>query len=245
VSTNKHGGGSFESTQKSEFDRVFQQAYLLDNRASQIEFETLLDFMGDLAGKRVLDLGCGIGRTSMRLAPHAGEVIGYDISPVAVDKANENARRLGLGNFRAELNNFSEVQPGSFDVVLCVNMLHHTIDPRAVLASIHTALRPGGELVILENNPVNPLFPFYFVMIGQVRAHLTRQYLMVNRFTLERALREAGFEIDALKRHGFLPTMLYNYSLAFKSINEALNRIPVVNELAAFHFIRARKRGLR
>jgi SAM-dependent methyltransferase len=232
---------SFELKQKNEFDKIFQAASMADSLAANIEFESLLEFMGDLRDKRVLDLGCGVGRRGMQLARHAGEVIGYDISEVAVERANATATSQGIVNFRAEINNFSDVAEESFDVVLCVNMLHHTQDPRAVLASINKALRKGGQLVILENNPVNPLFPFYFVLIGQVRAHLTRQYFMVNRFQLRKMIASAGMTMSSMKRYGFLPTMLYDYSLHFKSLNEMLNRIPLLNEFTAFHFIKVEK----
>jgi 2-polyprenyl-3-methyl-5-hydroxy-6-metoxy-1,4-benzoquinol methylase len=231
----------FEQYQKAEFDRFFSVLEIPDNRALRIEFETLLRFMGDLRGKRVLDLGCGTGRNGLQLARHAGEVVGYDLSEVAIEKANADARRLGLTNFHAEVNNFAHVEEASFDVVLEVNMLHHASAPREVAKQVRRALRPGGEFVMFENNPLNPLFPFFFVMIGQLRSHLTKQYLMVNRFTLARMLADAGLELSDLRRHGYLPTALYNYSLAFKALNESLNRVPVVNELTAFYLIKAVK----
>lgn len=234
-------GNSFERMQSAEFDKFSQRASLSDNRALRIEFETLLQFIGNLEGKRVLDLGCGIGRNSLKLAHYAHEVIGYDISEVAVAKANDIAKQLGVNNFRAEVNNFSDVEEGCFDVILCVNMLHHSATPLQVLNSIRKALRPGGQLIIMENNPLNPLFPLLFLLIGQVKAHWTKQYLMVNRFTLTKLITTAGMSVKKIQRYGFLPTMLYNYSLSFKNINEILNRIPVINEATAFHLIRAER----
>lgn len=231
----------FQESQKDEFNRFFEHAEVPDNAALRIEFETLLRFMGDLRGKRVLDLGCGVGRNGIQLAPHAGEVVGYDMSEVGIAKANQIAQEVGATNFRAELDDFSEVQENSFDVILCVNMLHHAASPGDVLRSVGKALRPGGSLIVMENNPLNPLFPLFFLMIGQLRAHLTRQYLMVNRFTLARMMEEAGLELAIVQRHGFLPTALYNHSLAFKSVNEALNQIPLLNELTAFYLMRAVK----
>lgn len=232
---------NFEQSQKNEFNQFFLTADVPDSRALRIEFETLLRFMGDLTSKRVLDLGCGVGRNGIQIARHAAEVVGYDLSEVAVERANETAQRLGITNFKAEVNNFSEVREGEFDVVLCVNMLHHADSPQSVLGSIHKVLRPGGELIILENNPLNPLFPLFFIMIGQLKTHLTLQYLMVNRFTLAKSLSQAGLTMKSTWRHGFLPTALYNYSLTFKAINEILNKIPFVNELTAFYLVKAIK----
>src|SRR5690349_15284693 len=95
----------FERYQKAEFDRFFASLEFADDTALRIEFETLLGFIGDLHGKRVLDLGCGTGRNGLRLAPYAKEVVGYDLSDVGVAKANSEARRLGLSNFHAKVNN--------------------------------------------------------------------------------------------------------------------------------------------
>lgn len=234
----------FEQSQRIEFDRFFENLDIPDNRALQIEFKTLLEFIGDLNGKRVLDLGCGTGRNGLKLAQYADEVIGYDISEVAVSKANDIARKMGIDNFHAELNNFSDVQDESFDVVLCVNMLHHADSPLKVLNTIQKILRPGGKLIIMENNPVNPLFPFFFVLIGQLKAHLTRQFLMVNRFTLAKLLAKTSLPVTDIARYGYLPTFLYNYSLAFKSLNEMMNRVPILNELTAFYLIKAEKRDI-
>lgn len=159
---------------------------------------------------------------------------------VGIAKANEFARELGNLNFHAEINNFSEVQEGIFDVILCVNMPHHVSEPHIALESINKTLRKGG-LIIMENNPLNPLFPLFFLMVRQVRSHLTKQYLMVDRFTLGKLMVTAGMTVRNIQRYGFLPTMLYNYSLKFKSLNEILNRIPVLNEATAFHLIMAEK----
>src|SRR5207244_13374297 len=54
------------------------------------------------AGKhsRVLSLGCGIGDTELLLAPHVREVVGVDLSPVAIRQARADAARLGIGNAR-------------------------------------------------------------------------------------------------------------------------------------------------
>jgi 2-polyprenyl-3-methyl-5-hydroxy-6-metoxy-1,4-benzoquinol methylase len=236
-----YGDIYFERMQQVEFDKLFHKMNTSATLALDIEFSTLMQFIGNLEGKRVLDLGCGIGRNSLQLAKYAKEVVGYDISEVAVARANSIAKELNIFNFRAELNNFSDVEEGRFDVILCVNMLHHSASPPQVLSSIRKSLRPGGQLIIMENNPLNPFFPLFFLLIGQVKSHWTKQYLMVNRFTLANLTTAAGMSVKKVHRYGFLPTMLYNYSLKFKNLNEFMNRIPVIKEAAAFHLIKAER----
>jgi 2-polyprenyl-3-methyl-5-hydroxy-6-metoxy-1,4-benzoquinol methylase len=238
-----HRDISFENIQKFEFDRFFHEIRInpSDDLALSLEFSTLLQFIGMLEGKRVLDLGCGIGRNGLQLAKYAEEVVGYDISEVGVARANTLAKELNIPNFRAEVNNFSVVEERYFDTILCVNMLHHSASPPRVLSAIRQALRPGGQLIVMENNPLNLLFPLFFLLIGQIKSHWTKQYLMVNRFTLANLITSAGMSVKKIECYGFLPTMLYNYSLKFKSLNEFLNRIPVINEATAFHLIKAER----
>ncbi|WP_028325395.1 class I SAM-dependent methyltransferase [Desulfatirhabdium butyrativorans] len=231
----------FENTQKAHFDQFFEKINLSDNTALTIEFSTLLEFIGDLKGKRILDLGCGLGRNGLQLAKYANEVIGYDISDIAISKANQYAKQLGINNFHAELNNFSDVDDACFDVILCVNMLHHCASPPQVLNTIRKALCVGGQLIVMENNPLNPLFPSFFFFIGQFKAHCTKQYFMVNRFSLVKQINTTGMSVKQIQRYGFLPTMLYNYSLKFKVFNEVMNRVPILNELTAFYLIKAEK----
>ena len=103
------------------------------------------------AGKahRVLSLGCGDGSIERRLAPHLNEVVGIDISGVAIAQAREQARSAGLRNIsfvvsegaRPEIGNL-----GQFDVIAAFAFLHHLDDATIsdTLLAACKALRPGG-----------------------------------------------------------------------------------------------------
>jgi SAM-dependent methyltransferase len=96
---------------------------------------------------RVLSLGCGDGRIERRLAPHVGEVIGVDISPVAVRQAREKAQAAGLRNVTFLVA--GEAAPeswGPFDRIAAFAFLHHLSDGeiRRTLARTRRLLRPGG-----------------------------------------------------------------------------------------------------
>lgn len=239
----------FQEKQKEAFNNFFQRQkidLINESTALQIEFDILSDFIGMKKEKNILDLGCGMGRNSIKLAmsDKTCQVVGIDISPVAINIANELAEKFHTKNFKAILSDFKELQRDyveKFDFVLLVNMLHHTDQPKIILENIHRALKNDGSLIILENNPLNPLFIPFFIMIGALRAHLNMQYLKSNRLSLNKTLRLTGFRVTSLKRHGYLPTMLYNYSLLFKKFNDFANKIPFLNEFCAFYLIRASK----
>lgn len=91
---------------------------------------------------RILSLGCGDGSIERRLAPHVGEIVGVDISPVAIAQARAKSARFG--NLA-----FCETPPdGPFDIVAAFAFLHHLDDAaiRDTLRAAREALRPGGLL---------------------------------------------------------------------------------------------------
>lgn len=103
---------------------------------------------------RVLDAGCGTGRSSVlaaRLNPGA-EVLGVDVSAEAVDAARGRAEAAGFGGAASFLaHDLTEPIPdarGRFDFVVCRGVLGRTIDPHRVLASLARALTPDGLLLV-------------------------------------------------------------------------------------------------
>jgi SAM-dependent methyltransferase len=96
--------------------------------------------------QRVLSLGCGDGAIECRLAPHVGEIVGTDISSVAIAQARARAESAGLRNVSFALADREPADFGRFDAVAAFAFLHHLDDAaiRATLAGARQALRPGG-----------------------------------------------------------------------------------------------------
>jgi SAM-dependent methyltransferase len=98
---------------------------------------------------RVLSLGCGDGSIERRLAPHVGEIVGIDISPVAIERARTQARQASLGNLSflvSEPHSLPLSSAGTFDSIVAFAFLHHLSDPmiRDTFSAARAALRPGG-----------------------------------------------------------------------------------------------------
>ncbi len=103
---------------------------------------------GDLAGRRVLDLGCGGGMLAEPLARAGARVCGIDVSRNAVAAAREHARHSGLGI--DYLRAAAEELPfgaGSLDLVVAFDVLEHVDDLARVVQEIARTLRPGGRLI--------------------------------------------------------------------------------------------------
>ena len=103
-------------------------------------------------GRRVLDLGCGIGRVAIALAPRAAEVVGIDVSPAMVAEA---ARRGGgVARFAvANGRDLREWPDARFDLVLAADSFPYLVRAGILetqLAEIARVLAPGGELVVFN-----------------------------------------------------------------------------------------------
>ncbi len=112
-------------------------------------------------GSSVLDVGCGVGRWSRRLAARGAQVTGVDLSPTMIAEARRRAVADGVADrCRFEAQDLSNLAAGSrFDLVLGVTVLQHILDPAALRAAVSrmTAhLAPGGRMVLLEAAPAQP-----------------------------------------------------------------------------------------
>lgn len=109
-----------------------------------------------IAGKRVLDVGCGGGLLAEALAHRGAEVLGIDLSPIAIDVATRHAAEQGLGNVSYQLSAIEALTDETrFDVITCLEMLEHVPDPEAILQATVPLLEPGGHLIVstLNRNP--------------------------------------------------------------------------------------------
>jgi len=101
----------------------------------------------DLAGKLVLDAGCGMGRFAQVAARHLAEVVGIDLS-LAVESAAANLEKEPRAHWaQADLTR-PPFAPGTFDLIYSIGVLHHTPDTRAAFMSLVPLLRPGGRISI-------------------------------------------------------------------------------------------------
>jgi len=119
-------------------------------------------------GARVLEVGCGPGRLSIRLArEHGLDVTGLDLDPAMIKRARENADRPGEGDERRPSFLVGDVaslafSDGSFDLVVSTLSMHHWANPRAGLAEIGRVLRPGARALVWDLRP--GIVPFHKLM---------------------------------------------------------------------------------
>ena len=130
--------------------------------------------LGEGGGLRALDAGCGDGLVSAWLADHGWKVRAEDreAHPAWPALAKAGRGRLSFGRRDA-----GEKGPGGFDLVLTKDMLHHADDPVAALLALKARVKPGGRLVVVECNRLNPVFYVHLTLM-EGHQHFTRSRLL-------------------------------------------------------------------
>jgi glycosyltransferase involved in cell wall biosynthesis/SAM-dependent methyltransferase len=146
-------------------------------------------------GKRVLDVGCGVGYGSALLADAgATEVVAFDLSPEAIAHASANFARASIRYSVAAAEHF---QFGQFDIVTCFELIEHVSDQSAVMASIVAALEPDGIAFVSTPRPrgdsPRSAFHVHELTFAEFRA-LMEQHFRSSRYWFE--ANQYGSRID-------------------------------------------------
>jgi len=134
----------------------FAEAYSAENENSLLnayyERPAMLALVGDVAGRRILDAGCGSGPLSAALRDRGAVVSGFDVSAGMVELARQ---RLGDGaDLRvADLGSPLPYPDDTFDDVVASLVLHYLEDWGPALAELRRVLKPGGRLVMSVDHP--------------------------------------------------------------------------------------------
>jgi len=116
-----------------------------------------IDAQVNLAGRKVLDVGCGGGILAEAMAHRGAIVTGIDMgeAPLAVARLHLLESGLEIDYRHASAEDFAAANPGGFSVITCLEMLEHVPDPLSVLRACHAMLGPGGHLFLstINRNP--------------------------------------------------------------------------------------------
>ena len=121
-----------------------------------------IDSKVELAGLRVLDIGCGGGILSEAMARRGAQVTGIDMgeAPLSVAKLHLLESKLQINYEQASAEDYAARHAGEFDVVTCLEMLEHVPEPAHIIGACRKLLKPEGHLFVstINRNPKAWLF---------------------------------------------------------------------------------------
>jgi 2-polyprenyl-6-hydroxyphenyl methylase / 3-demethylubiquinone-9 3-methyltransferase len=170
-----------------------------------------------LAGKKVIDIGCGGGILSESMARKGAEVTGIDLSKKALKVADLHSLESGISvryqHIAAE--EMAAQEAGQYDVVTCMEMLEHVPDPAAIVKAAATLVKPGGHVFFSTIN--RNVKSYLFAVVGaeyllRMLPKGTHDYAkFITPAELSQFVREAGLQVDALKGMSYNPlTKIYS-----------------------------------
>jgi toxoflavin synthase len=166
---------------------------------THIERYSLLQLVGDVAGKTVIDLACGEGYYTRELRRQgAGRVVGVDLSGGMIDLARAEERRepLGIEYQVGDARALHVSEP--FDLVFAAYLLNyaHTAEELTQMCrAVARALRPGGRFVTVNNNPAEPTANFAAGRVYGYAKRLTGELVEGAPVIWEFCLPDGSFEI--------------------------------------------------
>ncbi len=149
----------FEALASRWWDRESEFKPLHDINPLRLNF---IDERAGLAGKKVLDVGCGGGILSESMAQRGADVSGIDMgeAPLSVAKLHQLESGLKINYHRITAEELADQEPEQYDVVTCLEMLEHVPEPAKVIAACARLVKPGGQVFFstINRNPKAYLF---------------------------------------------------------------------------------------
>jgi 2-polyprenyl-6-hydroxyphenyl methylase / 3-demethylubiquinone-9 3-methyltransferase len=184
-----------------------------------------------LDGLNILDVGCGGGILSEALALAGARVTGIDmaLSPLKSARSHLNVSGLKIDYQQSTVENWAKNNPGSYDVVTCMELIEHVPDPCSVVTTCARLIKPGGDIFFATIN--RTLKAFIYVIIGgeyilKILPRKTHQYdRFIKPSEMDRWSKQAGLtRMDFTGMHYNLITKKYrlggdlsvNYLMHFK-----------------------------
>jgi len=172
-----------------------------------------------LAGKRVLDVGCGGGILCESMAECGATVTGIDMgkAPLAVARLHAMETDLEIDYLQTTAEELAASSAGSFDTVTCMEMLEHVPDPSSVIQACKQLLKPGGSVYFstINRNPKSFLFAIigaeYLMKMLPSGTHDYSKFIRPSE--LDIWCREAGLDVISIQGISYNPlTGMYRTS---------------------------------
>lgn len=186
-----------------------------------------------------LDVGCGTGVLAERLAHRGFRMTGVDPSPGMLGVLRRRTSAVAAVEGPGDALPFSE---GSFDLVMCVAVMHHVAEPgpvRDTLAEMVRVVRPGGRVLVWDHNPRNPYWKNLMARVPQD----TGEERLVPEDEVVAGLQDGGGEIVSSVQLGMVPDFVAPVLLPLAAaVERNVEKTSLIRYLGAHNVVVATKR---
>lgn len=197
-----HEINKFENMASRWWDKSGDFKPLHDINPLRLDF--ILKHAKGLAGKRVLDIGCGGGILTESMAQEGASVTGIDMgeAPLEVAKLHLLESKLEVDYQQTTAEDFAQNHPQKFDVVTCLEMLEHVPDPSSVIKACKDLVKPDGHVFFstINRNPKSYLFAIvgaeYLLKLLPKGTHDFKKFIRPSE--LESWARKAGIQFQTM-----------------------------------------------
>ena len=170
-----------------------------------------------LAGKKVIDVGCGGGILAESMAKKGAVVSGIDLSEKALKVADLHSLESGVAVHYEKIaaEEMAKRETGQYDVVTCMEMLEHVPNPASIIRACHQLVKPGGHVFFstINRNPKAYLFAIlgaeYVLQMLPKGTHDYEKFITPAELTQD--IRNAGLQVNSLKGMSYNPlTKIYS-----------------------------------
>jgi len=197
---------------------------------------------GDIReGKKVLEIGCGMGIFTKKLAHTKAYIVAIDISPDLIQRATNEVKCDNVSFYIDDVENM-RFEDSSFDCVVGSSVLHH-LNLRRALLEINRVLKKNGKAIFTEPNMLNPqiILQKNIKPIGKILGDLPSETAFF-RWQLTKIFLEAGFKKVSIKPFDFLHPWVPQFCIkGIEKIGLLLEKIPIIREIAGSLLIIAEK----
>ena len=187
----------------------------------------MLEALGDVAGRRVLDVGCGEGRFCRLLAALGADVTGIDLTEPLIEQARASACSDGtylIGN----AEDLASIDNESFDLVVSYIVLVDVQDYRRSVRAAFRVLRPGGRFIVCNVHPMRTAVPYGWIKQGD-----NKLFYALDKYTDEGPRKFEWWGAPFINMHRTLSSYISAFLEAGFVLQSLLEPIPSDEQLAA------------
>lgn len=203
--------------------------------------EKLIQFGKFSYDKRVLDVGCGMGKYTIPLAQKGYNIEGLDLSPVLLETLKTHcSKNIDIPTHCIDILNLPDSFSERYDIIMGSFMLHHLIDLSLAFKQLNSLLKQNGKVVFIDVNPFCPLYYLQITLSPSLSWSAEKGILQLTSTKIRAYLKQAGFNNIQIIKFGISPPVIRNLFFG-KAIDSLFDAIPFLKPFAAFQMISAER----